>query len=115
MKSLLILSTLFASSLSFADQCQLIDQEVLKRAEILIQSRSEIVQYCEPCGEKVGDARILLVRSVRAKNGELFINNDKRSIDLAYTFIRVAPSSYVNVAKVVGCPAVDVSEKISLK
>lgn len=114
MKKLILLASLFVSSLAFADQCQIVDAEVAARAKLLIKNNSEVILHCKPCGDKVSQSKIHVVRSFKTQGGEFLLNNDKKLIvDLAYTYVKVAPNMFVNVAKVTGCPASDVPNEIS--
>src|SRR6478672_6579610 len=101
MKKLIILASLLVSSMAFADQCQIVDAETASRAKLLLQNNSEVILHCKPCGDKVANSKIQVVRSLKVSNGEFLLNNDKKLIvDLAYTYVKVAPNKYVNVAKV---------------
>lgn len=111
MKKLAIIVLLALSAHAMADQCQIMSKAAAKRAELLVKNNSEIVELCQPCGEKVRDAKVKVVRSSKLEGTELIING--KGADMAYTYIKVAPNMYVNVAKVVGCPASDVSDSIS--
>ena len=119
MKSLLVLVSLLVSSVAFADQCQLVDEATAARAKLLLKNNSEIVFHCAPCGDKAKGSKVTVVRSLKtgtyAGYTNFTLNNNKNiSVDLAYTYVKVAPNMFVNVAKVVGCEAVEVPNQISL-
>lgn len=117
MKKIISVILLSCSFSALADQCQLITAAQAKQAALLMQKGSEVVSLCEPCGEKAASAKISVVSSAKAKDAdyqkyqEVLVNG--KSVDLAYTFVKVAPNKYVNVSKVVGCDSHGVSEKIS--
>ncbi len=117
MKKIGLMIMLVLSTSAFADQCQLVSSTMAKRATILIQNGSEIASLCQPCGEKIASAKISVARSVKSASAdygnlqEVSING--KGVDLAYTYLKVAPNKYVNVAKAIGCKADDVSEVIS--
>ncbi len=115
MKAVLFtLVTLFSMNV-MADQCQAISRAEADRAALLIQKNSVITDYCEPCENgKVGT--VSTVKSVKVKPVVLFGNEtyfevvvNGKSLDLAYTFIEVAPNRSVNVAKAVACSTLDES------
>lgn len=115
MKFTMLAIAMFAGSV-FADQCAWISKEEAVRASLLIQNGAEVSFLCQPCGEKLADAKVSVVRKAEAKqvDREYFeVSINGKPIDLAYTYIKVAPNKFVNVAKVVGCEATDVSPSIS--
>lgn len=111
MKKLAAVILLALSAHAMADQCQIMDSEAAQRAKLLVKNNSEILELCQPCGQKVKDATSKVVRSTKLEGNELIING--KGADMAYTYIKVAPRMYVNVAKVVGCPAEGVSDSVS--
>lgn len=118
MKKIIALLVLTISSVALADQCQLMDKEVGERAKLLLKNNSEIIQFCKPCGDKLANTKVEVVRNIKAINEGGYIelklnNNPKVPFDMAYTYVKVAPNMFVNVAKVVGCPATDVPASIS--
>src|SRR5262245_56093294 len=118
MKKIIAILALTISSIAMADQCQLMDAEVAGRAKLLLRNNSEIIHFCKPCGDRVANSKIEVVKSISTilENGmaELKLNKqDKVPFDMAYTYVKVAPNMYVNVAKVIGCPATDVPSTIS--
>jgi hypothetical protein len=117
MKKILLLTLSILSTTAFADQCQLVSGTMAKRATLLIQNGSEIASLCQPCGEKISSAQVSVARSVKSAIGyyanlELVLINGK-NVDLAYTYVKVAPNKFINVAKAIGCKAEGVSEVIS--
>jgi hypothetical protein len=117
MKTLMMMMTVLMAGSAYADQCAYVSGTIAKRADLLLQNGAEVVSYCEPCGETLGMAKIAVVRKANKTSADyknyqqIKINN--KDVDLAYTFVKVAPNRYVNVAKAVGCPATGVSEVIS--
>lgn len=117
MKAIIALLALTISSIALADQCQLMDKEVGERAKLLLKNNSEIVLHCKPCGDKIANSKVEVVRNIKATEQagmiELKLNNKTNlPFDMAYTYIKVAPNTYVNVAKVIGCPVSDVPASI---
>lgn len=120
MKAILFtLVTLFSMNV-MADQCQAIKLDEAERAAILIQKNSTITEYCEPCENgKIGSTSV--VKSVKVVPLVLFGNEtyyevkvNGKSLDLAYTFLKVAPNRSVNVAKAVACSTLDHSSVSSV-
>ena len=117
MKKILLLTLAILSTTAFADQCQLVSGAMAKRATLLIQNGSEIASLCQPCGEKISSAEVSVARSVKSASGvygnlqQVLINGN--SVDLAYTYVKVAPNKFINVAKTIGCKTEGVSEVIS--
>ena len=117
MKKIGLMIMLLLSASTYADQCQLVSSTMAKRATILLQNGSEIASLCQPCGETIASAKISVARSVKSAsavygNLQAVLINGK-NVDLAYTYVKVAPNKYINVAKAIGCKADDVSEVIS--
>jgi len=111
MKTLAIAILMSISASAFADQCQALDADQAARAALLIQSGSEIASLCQNCGEVIRGAQYSTARAVRIVGGELTIAG--KGVDLAYTYVKVAPKKYVNVAMVIGCPADGMSRMIT--
>ena len=116
MKKMILIALALSSTVAFADQCELVSKTMAKRATLLLQNGAEIASVCEPCGEKISSAKVSVVRSIKVVNGiyanlqGILING--KGQDLAYTFVKVAPNRFVNVAKAIGCKAENVSEII---
>ena len=115
MKKLFVACALTLSSLAFADQCQIVSAEQAARAQLLLRPGAEVLALCEPCGEAIARSRVSVVRNTNQVDyeGDKEIKINNKVVDLAYTFIKVAPNRFVNIAKVIGCPAEDVSDVIS--
>lgn len=117
MKKFGLMVMLVLSTSAFADQCQLMSAAMAKRAALLLQNGSEIASLCQPCGQVIASAEVSVARSVKTTSAnyanyqEVKING--KGVDLAYTYVKVAPNKYVNVAKTIGCKADGVSEVIS--
>ena len=117
MKTMMIALVALTSASAFADQCALVSGTIAKRADLLLQNNAEIATLCEPCGETKDMAKVAVVRKANKVSGnyqnyqEVVVNG--KGVDLAYTFVKVAPNKYVNVAKAVGCPANGVSDSIA--
>ena len=111
MKTLAIGILLAMSTSAFADQCQINTNEQAQRAALLLQKGAEVASLCQPCGEKISQASVSVVKTVKTEKGETILNG--QSIDLAYTYLRVAPNKYINVGTAIGCNPHDVSKVIS--
>lgn len=116
MKALILMSVALFSINAMADQCQAIKYDEAQRAALLIQKNSTLTDYCEPCMEgskKEGNSysvKSVKVKAVTLLNDTYFeVVVNGKSIDLAYTFIQVAPNRSVNVAKAVACSTLDES------
>ncbi len=117
-----IFFTLFFISFSaFAsEQCHLINKDIADRARLLLKPGAEVLSFCMPCGDKVEDSQVEEVKTVESVdiNGmiELTVNKDKtRPFDLSFKYLKVAPHTFVNLAKVTGCPVKDIPASISLE
>jgi hypothetical protein len=112
---------LFLSFSAFAsDQCQIINKDIADRARLLLKPGAEVLSFCMPCGDKVEDSPVEEIKTVESVdiNGmiELTVNKDKtKPFDLSYKYIKVAPQTFVNLAKVTGCPVKDIPASISLE
>jgi hypothetical protein len=110
----------FSFSVLANDQCQLMNKEVADRARLLLKPGAEILSFCMPCGDKVENSSVEEVKTVESLdiNGmvEIRLNKNKNeAFDLAYKYLKVAPNTFVNLAKVTGCPAKDIPGSISLE
>ncbi len=115
MKKLMMTCAFMLSTAAFADQCQIVSAEQAERAQLLLRPGAEVMSLCEPCNEVSRDAKVSVVRSVSSNDydSDKEIKINTKVVDLAYTFIKVAPNRFVNVAKVVGCPAEGVSDVVT--
>ncbi len=106
---------LFVSALARADQCELVDADVGQRAATAIAgSHARVLSYCAPCGDPlpaIGAAHT--PHDVRYVAGSVVI--DGASVDLAYTYLEVAPNVFENVALRTGCSAFDVPEVLRFR
>ena len=126
MKAILFTLVTLFSVTAMADQCQLITREEANRAVLLLQKNAVVTDFCEPCingGAKV--SKTTVVKTATVKNVQMSPNSylsevtvNGKGIDLAYTFIQVAPNKSVNLAKAIGCSTLDettVSDSIATK
>ncbi len=116
MKKIFIAALATLSFSAFADQCAYISGTMASRGALLL-SGAEIAEVCEPCGERaaiVSSSKVgsLVVRDTGYQNYKEIMVNGK-PLDLAYTFVKVSPKRFVNVAKVIGCKADGVSSFIN--
>ena len=115
-QTLLACGLLTASAFTYADQCQLIPVDQVSRALNYLKPASQFVKFCEPCGDKdfhkqnVQTVNSLSVNKDEILNEDLWeISVNGRGIDLAYTFLRTADGSYLNMSKLADCPSQSVS------
>jgi len=108
---------LLAESVARADQCQIVKKSQAEKAQAILEKRPKVLEFCEPCGEKtpgkafVADT-VKLECASDTNTCEVFVNG--KEVDLAYLFVEVSPSKYENLAKKVGCPAMDVSPSVKV-
>lgn len=102
----------FLISPAWADQCALISPEQAGKALDFLKPGGVIVEFCEPCGDKdfyskpqqtINDVQAVLEKEFWA------VKVNGKELDLAYTFVRNAEGSFVNVSKLADCPSDDVS------
>jgi len=110
--ALLTLSGLFTTAQ--ADQCAYISQQQAGAALDHIKPGTEFLAYCEPCDEPTpARSAMQSVQELRAaptgyeNTWEISVNG--KGIDLAYTFVKRADGSFLNLSKLAGCPSDDVS------
>lgn len=105
---------------ALADQCAYIDKAQALAAISRLNLGQTVYQFCQPCGDSLRPAfgqrqpKPLPIKTLSAGTTgyqdfwEVKINGS--NIDLAYTFIDAGiKDQKINLAAVVGCPAVDVS------
>ncbi|HET9987950.1 MAG TPA: hypothetical protein VFQ65_05510 [Kofleriaceae bacterium] len=120
MKALLVLPFLVVAALvpavAHADQCELVSDQVATRALDVLAAHPNVIAYCEPCGDRApGEPhRVDHLAKQRDTDGYYSVTLDKREIDLAYTYVQTAPSSYENVAALAGCPTSGVSPSLAV-
>jgi len=116
MKAIYILPVLLLPALAHADQCELISDQVATRALAVMQAHPNVVEYCEPCGDRApGEPhRIDHLAKQRDTDGYYAVTLDKREVDLAYAYVQTAPSKYENVAALAGCPTSGVSPTLDV-
>lgn len=137
-----VLLLLVFTTTAFADQCAWNDmatsragKEIIKSVAALNGQEASVYEICEPCGETVlkrfylqGNTENLSVKYQTPTMSEKLSRNEgmwevavttqdgiEQSLDLAYTYVKVASGRYANVAALVGCPAQEVSSYIEVE
>lgn len=111
----LILIALFSGILTntaYADQCALISAEQAGKALDFLKPGGTIVEFCEPCGDKdfySKSAQSITEIQARQEQEYWSVKVNGTALDLAYTFVRNAEGSYLNLSKFADCPSDDVS------
>jgi hypothetical protein len=114
------LAALGGASLAQADQCAYVSIGEAEKARKILESVSEMIEYCELCtGDKPKAVRIQDVEVRRvdgadyAKFRELYVNG--APIDLAYVFVPDGDKTnqYRNLSKMAGCKSDSVSTTIT--
>lgn len=100
-----------------ADQCAYVEPAVADAAARILAGKPRYVELCEPCGETRPSAvqRVDSVTIATPTLGYREVSIDGKPIDLAYTFVETSPSRFDNLAKLVKCPAEDVSASITVE
>jgi hypothetical protein len=105
-------------ALAYADQCELVDDAVATSAIDAIRAHGQpkLIEYCEPCGDKApGEPHVIEhVAKQRATDGYFEVTIDKREVDLAYTYVQTAPSTYENLAMLAHCPTSGVRPSLTV-
>ncbi|RMH44511.1 MAG: hypothetical protein D6689_02120 [Deltaproteobacteria bacterium] len=105
---------LAAAPAARADQCAWVEPEVAARARHIVARNPNWLPWCEPCGEPAPGtprrAQSVVERPVDHGDWQLFV--DDEPVDLAYTFVEVAPGRFDNLARLAGCAAFGVSEHV---
>lgn len=121
MKALFLTAMTLFSINAMADQCQAISGAEAERAALLLQKNAVVTDYCEPCnegGKKEGKISVVnkvkLETIVLGKQVYTEVKVNGKSVDLAYTFVQVAPNRSVNVAKAINCQTLDESSVSSV-
>ena len=111
MKIWLIATALLAPAVAHADQCQVLDEAMAARVRQILEHPHRLAELCEPCGEVVPGVPFL-PKTVEVTN-ELIVDGKAR--DLAYTYVKTSPSSFENLAKMVGCTVRGVSPSLAIE
>ncbi len=97
---------------AWADQCALISAEQAGNALDFLKPGGTMVEFCEPCGDKDFYSKPeQLITDIQARQEQEYwsVKANGKELDLAYTFVRNAEGSYLNVSKLANCPSDDVS------
>lgn len=113
--SALALGLLFLAPLARADQCEIVSADVATRAsQAIAVSHGRVLSYCAPCGDpEPRIAAAVVPHEVHNMGTSVVI--DGNEVDLAYTYLEVAPGVFENVAMRTGCPAQDVPEVLRFR
>lgn len=98
--------------LALADQCAYIDKAKALAATSRLNLGQTVYQFCQPCGDLQPKPLFIKTLSAGTTGYEDFweVKVNDSNIDLAYTFVDAGiKNQKINLAAVVGCPAVDVS------
>lgn len=106
---LTLLPVLIATSTARADQCALVDSKVATKAIELVRRSTKVLDFCEPCGDKVARGPYRIV-STEIRGRQVVINS--KPVDLAYVYIHTGGDDYSNLAKEAGCIAHGVSPTV---
>lgn len=101
---------LVAPSIARADQCAINDPAIADKAVELAKQRTQMLEFCEPCGQKVPTGPYAIT-NVTTANGEVMFEG--RMVDLAYTYILVGKNTYKNLGLLAGCKAERVSTEVT--
>lgn len=106
----LAIALLLVAPLAYADQCEIVSPEIAGRAVAAIQaSHGRVLAHCAPCGDAAPSlASATLPRDVHSSGTAVVI--DGLAVDLAYTYLEVAPNVFENIALRTGCEASDVPQ-----
>ena len=101
-------------SVAHADQCQIIDSETADRALAALKNHPNVIQFCEPCGDKAPGEPVAAnrVAKTRGTTAAYELTIDRREVDLAYTYVQTGPDRYENLAALAGCPTSGVSPSL---
>lgn len=108
---LAVLTSVLATPV-WADQCELISPEQAGQALDFLKPGGTIVEFCEPCGDKDFYAKPQqVITNIQAVLEQEYwaVKVNGKGVDLAYTFVRNAEGSFLNVSKLANCPSDDVS------
>jgi hypothetical protein len=120
MKTIFVLPFVMISAavpaVAYADQCELVSDQVATRALDVLHGHPNVIEYCEPCGDKApGEPhRIDHLAKQRDTDGYYAVTLDKREVDLAYEYVQTAPSRYENVAALSDCATSGVSPSLEV-
>jgi len=96
-------------SIARADQCAINDQAIADKAVELLKLRAQMLELCEPCGEKVPTGPYSIT-NVTTADGKVMIEG--KIVDLAYTYILVGKHTYQNLGILAGCKTERVSMEV---
>ena len=118
MKALLVPITLcLVANPAYADQCAWIDEAAALKAQAILKSSPQFIEYCEPCEDKAPGApqqvKAVAVHDASSPYKEVSING--KDVDLAYVFVKTSDMRYENLASLAGCPATGVSPSLTIE
>lgn len=111
---IMVLAVILTSNIANADQCWAVSKEQHQNWEYLfakLKPGDVLISLCEPCNMKKPERIDVYTVEGTSING--------KSLDAAYVFIAEDPSAtgerkFLNVAKLIGCPAEGVSASITV-
>jgi hypothetical protein len=125
MRRIILLVFSLLPSLVVADQCAYISKAEAVKAATYVSVGQTIAHFCEPCGDKkfsnVQPSEVRSTELVRIDPAsshldqtywELRLNG--KGVDLAYIYVKRSNARYMNLAKLAGCAATDVSSSFML-
>ncbi len=108
-----ILSMTLFPLMGQADQIAYMDKKTADKAVALIQSKSEVRLYCQPCGDITWSAQPLTaIQAVNTGYDNLWeVAINAANVDLAYVYVDVA-GKWQNVAMLLGLKVRNVSKTL---
>jgi hypothetical protein len=117
----IMISVSFGSSLSFADQFQVVPLDIAKKAGEILQKKKKLIEYCEPCQIPAGKNRCKSMENITVSASKWnnsnsdyeVVINGKEKIDLAYTYV-YDQNKWENLAIMLGLNPSDVPKVLDL-
>ena len=116
MKKILILSVLFFSNTIFADQAEVVPDQIAREAAAILSTKDSVKFFCKPCNDKKAVLQKITSLSVLKsdslpQHSQIIING--QTVDLAYIYIPDKSDSgvikWVNLALYLSYMGVDVT------
>ena len=87
------------------------------KAAAILAKKPKVIEFCEPCGDKVPGSPFVPTTIERAAVGDGYqaVSIDGHSRDLAYTYVKTSDDHYENLAVLAGCPAEGVSPRLTIE
>ena len=101
----------------YTQQCRVLSLDQANRAQHVLSSAPMTVRFCEPCGDRAPSeparATPAIAKATHILDSYAVLAGDS-FVDVAFTYVRVSDTMYLNLAQMIGCSVHEVSLSLHL-